>query len=675
MLATVNGQPVPNERFAAIPVELRAYQSWVCWRYEQRGDGKPTKMPVDPKTGYVASVTSPTTWASFDNAVAASARYDGIGFVLTEHDPYTIIDIDATDDPSIVAQQETIVAAFDSYSERSPSKTGLHIIVKGKLKSGRRRSKIELYYDKRYMTMTGDVFEAKPIAERQPLLDQLWHEMGGDKSDVVHIDLPDVPEHIADAVVLATLSPAMRALFDVGHPADTDNSANDQALLNALAPRTGWSRAHCERLFLASALGQRGKVRDRADYRAWTIARAFDGMPAPAMSFDGMTTGGAIWQGAPLETQNRTWPLPTLITNDEFSLARIAPQAIIERFMYADVGVTIAAGGVGKTTLALWLAIHIVLGIPFAGRGVHRPGYVVFVTGEDTREILVARLRSIVAEMFPFGATEFAEREAIIARIRTGIVIIDVSAGVVRLTGINRDTVIVDNAAVDSLGAALEAFSPSLVIIDPAISFGVGEARVNDAEQALVQAGRRLRARLNCAIMFIHHSGKENARNATTDQYSGRGGSAFPDGSRMVFVLNRLEPNEWAKETGEALEPGESGIRLNIAKLSYCGPQAPIFIRRKGYRFDAVSPQRQSDEETIIAEAEQAFTFIGKAVQNGVTHSRKTLEDEDTGLSRAKLRRAIKRLIDTSRLVEVADAGKSVQLVPATLPDANGEGA
>jgi RecA-family ATPase len=41
----------------------------------------------------------------------------------------------------------------------------------------------------------------------------------------------------------------------------------------------------------------------------------------------------------------------------------------------------------------------------------------------------------------------------------------------------------------------------------------------------------------NCCVRYIHHSGKQNGRDKATDQYAGRGGSAFADGCRMVHVL------------------------------------------------------------------------------------------------------------------------------------------
>jgi hypothetical protein len=55
----------------------------------------------------------------------------------------------------------------------------LHIIVKGELENGRRRSFIEVYSSARYMTMTGDIFRNAPISDCNELLNVLWQQMGG----------------------------------------------------------------------------------------------------------------------------------------------------------------------------------------------------------------------------------------------------------------------------------------------------------------------------------------------------------------------------------------------------------------------------------------------------------------------------------------------------------------
>ena len=169
--------------FNNIPQEMRSFPQWVVWRYEDTDSKKPTKVPYSPRTGTLASVTDSATWATFDEASNAATQtnwYSGIGFVLTDNDPFAFIDLDdPKGDQAAFDRQLKIYNEFESYAERSPSGQGLHIIVKGKLENGRRRSFIEVYSSARYMTMTGDIFRAAPIADCNELLNVLWQQMGG----------------------------------------------------------------------------------------------------------------------------------------------------------------------------------------------------------------------------------------------------------------------------------------------------------------------------------------------------------------------------------------------------------------------------------------------------------------------------------------------------------------
>jgi len=76
-----------------VPRELIAPPQWVCWRPIERGD-KVTKLPLDPRTGNAASSTDPTTWSSFENAVATARRWGfGVGYVFSDDDPFTGLDL------------------------------------------------------------------------------------------------------------------------------------------------------------------------------------------------------------------------------------------------------------------------------------------------------------------------------------------------------------------------------------------------------------------------------------------------------------------------------------------------------------------------------------------------------------------------------------------------------
>ena len=144
-----------------IPDELKIRLQWVDWRLEKRG-GALTKLPYKPGTERKASSIDPLTWGTFEEAIEALERYDGVGFVFSSGDPYTGVDLDNCVEPEtgeIEQWASEIIRYFDSYTEFSVTGTGVHIIVRGDVPN-RRKGEIEVYSSKRFFTMTGHVLGA-----------------------------------------------------------------------------------------------------------------------------------------------------------------------------------------------------------------------------------------------------------------------------------------------------------------------------------------------------------------------------------------------------------------------------------------------------------------------------------------------------------------------------------
>jgi putative DNA primase/helicase len=150
---------LPSLEVPAI-AELAQLPQWLLWRKVER-DGKTTKVPLTI-TGALASSTDPTTWSSFQDCADAFVRCvgDGLGFVFTPGGGYFGIDLDkCISSTGLFTHALRIVRELTSYTERSPSGEGLHIIGRGKLPPGRRRKDgIEMYDQDRFFTVTGDVW-------------------------------------------------------------------------------------------------------------------------------------------------------------------------------------------------------------------------------------------------------------------------------------------------------------------------------------------------------------------------------------------------------------------------------------------------------------------------------------------------------------------------------------
>lgn len=152
---------------ANTPDELKRLKQWVVYEAKSRGiNDKPTKIPKNPRTLRNASTSDPTSWGTYQEAAKAckaNPTLNGIGVVLTEHDEYTGVDLDGvickkSGDLSDTALE--IVSTLGSYTEISPSGTGLHVIVRAKLPpNGNRRGSVEMYDQGRFLTFTGDVYK------------------------------------------------------------------------------------------------------------------------------------------------------------------------------------------------------------------------------------------------------------------------------------------------------------------------------------------------------------------------------------------------------------------------------------------------------------------------------------------------------------------------------------
>jgi hypothetical protein len=157
--------------FNKIPEELKRYNQWVAWKAEQRGDGKATKIPVNPNTGRYASTNQPETWGTYDEAVTLYNSHKengiaGIGFVFTKADPFCGVDLDDCYDPETGRMEDWaygILKDLNSYSEISPSNRGVKIFAKGNLPgSGMNTGNIEMYDTGRYFTVTGAMLNEFP---------------------------------------------------------------------------------------------------------------------------------------------------------------------------------------------------------------------------------------------------------------------------------------------------------------------------------------------------------------------------------------------------------------------------------------------------------------------------------------------------------------------------------
>ena len=155
-------------RFDILLNELIQWKQFVNYQLKKQGK-RTTKIPVDAN-GYNINPHTPGNWRSFDEVLDASSK---IGFVLTDRDPFLFIDLDHVfKDEKLCEWAEELVAALPTtYTEISPSSDGLHLyyilndtpVMPGNKHAFGDGTALEVYFDKRYFTITGNIYVDSPI--------------------------------------------------------------------------------------------------------------------------------------------------------------------------------------------------------------------------------------------------------------------------------------------------------------------------------------------------------------------------------------------------------------------------------------------------------------------------------------------------------------------------------
>jgi hypothetical protein len=334
-----------------------------------------------------------------------------------------------------------------------------------------------------------------------------------------------------------------------------------------------------------------------------------------------------------------------------FDVEPPAPAFLVRGLLPIDAGVENGLGGVSKTTRHVWEAFHVVTETALYGRAIERPGCVLFVTAEDSRETFRYRLHRIGMDL---GLSIDELRRAALQ-----MHVLDLSGRGERAIRADRH----GNLSRTDLGERLvESYRGEGVVLvefDPLNLFGPGERYVNDGEAATIDWGRWISRELGACVRFTGHVSKVVGREGISDAHSGRGGSALGDNSRFVLNYLRHEPGHKARPPASAAVAAARGDlnRLDVAKLS-AGPRprAPIWIERQGFRFVHHEADVVTVEDALQADETAVCDFLSAELAKGNRHTRTALEvqRERLRMTRERLRAVIDGLL-AARTIREAD--------------------
>lgn len=194
-----------------IPDYLKDRPQWVVWSWQVRdnnkGDFVTTKVPINCKTGKMASHSDPDTWSDFQTAIKKfrdSQETSGIGYVISKDDNIVGIDFDNCIDANKVIHSDVIdiLEPYECYTEASPSMTGLKVLGFGEIDVNKLNTEagsgfkihnypldnmdVEVYQHSRFFTITSMKLKSKPceIISVQSLVDSLLNKRSGTEADV-----------------------------------------------------------------------------------------------------------------------------------------------------------------------------------------------------------------------------------------------------------------------------------------------------------------------------------------------------------------------------------------------------------------------------------------------------------------------------------------------------------
>lgn len=374
-----------------IPADLKQLRQWVCFKFVDRDNGLKGKVPVDPKTGKNAKANDASTWGSYEEAIQGLMLYDldGIGFEFANG--VFGVDLDhVIENGQLSPEAKDIVETMQSYTEYSPSGTGLHILCRGSIPEGdRRNGAIEIYEAGRFFTVTGKHYPGTPLEalERTQEAAKVYKKYIYREPDKKPVQRPGEAAKVteSDTELLEKMfnsknGAEIKALYNGDMSAqDNDHSAADLALVRHLAYWTNGDAERIDKLFRSSKL-MRPKWDNGYNYGKKTIEKVLSSFspytvqtPLKKITSHGKTLYDATQpiqrkEAAPMEPQKRETTTALDFLKNNFKEERDAFKAqktrktgftnIDEKSngLYSGLYVIGAQSSLGKTTLMLQIA-------------------------------------------------------------------------------------------------------------------------------------------------------------------------------------------------------------------------------------------------------------------------------------------------------------------------------
>jgi hypothetical protein len=591
---------------------MAEHRRWVGWRWVTLPDGKRDKPPFRGDfPEFNASTTKPNSWVAFDTAVAAmvSGKLDGIGYVCADDASRVYVDLDDCRDPvtgEIAPWAQALVEECDSYTEITPSETGLRIIGEhgGALKAPIHAAyrlpgggKGEVFFRAvRYITVTGNRLPGTPdrLADiAGPVLDLLMRagkakaaepapEFGAARSredalapiEDIRAALAVIANndlHYDDWVRIGLATFSASSGTGEGFEAWQEWSAKSQKHQDAECLRV-WRSFHkspAKSIGFGSLVYQARAVNPLFVAPSWVVSTG----ERTATTTSGHTydpeTGEILAAATPPVVQQKQ-PLWCDDGAPDSDAVPIRPWVAVGYLMRGSVSVLSGQGAGGKSSLCVALTIALSTGRRLGGFEPVRPVRVVNYNVEDDQDEQRRRYLAALNAQGLNGAD-------IAGRImRCGPH--DVGTLFVR----HHDTgQIAATAAMQQLETLCAQDGVEVLICDPLAELHNAEENDNTAMRAVIAAFRAMAQRLGIAVLILHHDRKGN--NTPGDMDRVRGASAISGAVRVMLTLSTMSGEE-AEKFSIPSDQRRRHFRIDGAKSNYAPATEAEWWRLDGYQ-------------------------------------------------------------------------------------------
>jgi AAA domain len=536
--------------------QLEPLLVWLAWQNDLLpGRKRPAKVPYAASM-CPAATDDPATWGTKEQAIQLYKQLPlpcdvgGLGLVLTDiGGGYCIcgIDLDTcrAEDGSIAVWATEVIEPFASYTEISPSRTGVKIF---------------------FILKTGDLAGLRSEIGNQHK--KTWSRGGGEHPPAIELHLSHgyfavTEQHVEGTPQILRLVEVDTLLWLIREagPAFAGNGEGDLSRhqkihdqsRSAIAFRIGidFHRAGKSYEQFVDAL--------RADPRTcdWVVEKGIS---------DGERELRRIWEKVSrprvIDTETDTAPMEpdgTELDLGTWSIGEddnnIEPRQwllgnlLCRRALTALYG----DGGVGKSALLVGIALSLATREPFLDQHVFERCRVSLLSFEDDKDELRRRVR---AGMRHYGIS----REQLGGNLRCGAI----TRSDLRLAQ-TENSEHKPGKLVTALEAEIIRHGIDVVILDPFVKIHGLAENDNIAIDFVASLLTGIAIRRNVAVVIAHHTRKGIADPGNAD--SGRGASSLKDAARLVYTLTRMSQAE-AQKFGVSEIERRFLIRLDPGKAN-----------------------------------------------------------------------------------------------------------